>query len=814
MRETPATRARNILQACVQLAATAVLAACAATAPAPASSPETATAAAATLVPGLRQPVEILVDAVGVAHIYALDEHDLFFAQGYNVARDRLFQLEWWRRRSTGTFAEIAGPDALDIDIASRLFRPDHTAASELDHYHPNGSTIIPAFVAGVNAYIDAANRDPDSLPLEFRLLGIRPQHWTIDDVVSRHNGLYRNATSEIDAAIAVAAFGTEKVQLMEPFQPEGVPIDPPPGVDLAAITRDTLGRYLDRLKPSPATPEMIVDPEARATRSMAEVPSADAHDEGSNAWVVSGARTASGAPILANDPHRQIAVPSLRYWVHLNAPGWNVIGAGEPALPGVSIGHNDAGAWGLTIFSADQEDIYVYETDPERPGMYRFGGSWEPLRTRREQIPVRGQPPAEVELRYTHHGPVISEDPANRRLYALRAGWREPGTAPYLASLRLNQAASWDEFRAAAAYHLMPSENLVWADKSGAIGWQSVGIVPVRDGWTGLLPVPADGRHEWSGFVAGADMPHVVNPPSGYFATANEFNVPAGDTRLFGLKWAEPFRKQRLDEVLSQMQGATPADMARLQGDNASMPARKLVGRLAPIAMTDPALADVQARLVAWDKVLSTDSAEALIYTGWLRAIERRITAELARGGPADALPDVSVRKILDWADRPQLILAGDARARMDALLRNALAEALDEIRRVHGPDMATWRYGGPKAHHVRMQHPLSPAVSPALRERLEVGPIDRGGDVNTVNNTGNNFNQPSGASIRMVMDLADWNRSLGVNSPGQSGDPDSPHYRDLADIWAAADTHPLPFTRDAVEARTKTRIRLEPGR
>ena len=254
----------------------------------------------------------------------------------------------------------------------------------------------------------------------------------------------------------------------------------------------------------------------------------------------------------MANDPHRVIEAPSLRYWVHLVAPGWNVIGGGEPVLPGVSIGHNEHGAWGLTIFGSDSEDLYVYETNPANPNEYRYQGRWEAMRVVPDTIPVKGQADAKVELKFTRHGPVLHEDRANRRAYALRAAWMEQGGAPYLASLRMNQARTWEEFRDACSYNRMPSENMVWVDRKGNIGWQAAGIAPLRS-WSGLLPVPGDGRFEWEGYLPITALPSEVNPARGYVATANHYLFPndyAYDAARHWT-WADPYRARRIEEVL-----------------------------------------------------------------------------------------------------------------------------------------------------------------------------------------------------------------------------------------------------------------------
>ena len=358
----------------------------------------------------------------------------------------------------------------------------------------------------------------------------------------------------------------------------------------------------------------------------------ADPRDIGSNNWVVSGSRTFSTFPIMANDPHRVIAAPSLRYWAHLVAPGWNVIGGGEPILPGISIGHNEHGAWGLTIFGQDAEDLYVYDTNPANPNEYRYRGAWEAMRVVTDTIPVKGGQPEAVELKYTRHGPVLHEDRANRKAYALRAGWLEPGGAPYLASLRMNQAKTWEEFRAATAFNNMPSENMVWVDRQGTIGWQAAGIQPIRRNWSGILPVPGDGRYEWDGFLPITSLPSEVNPDRGFIATANNFLMPKDYPYkdLLQVTWSDPFRASRIEEVLGSGRKFNVAEMVRLQNDDLSVGARALTPLLRHVTLPNAASARARDLLTTWDFVLDKDSVAA----GCLRDVAAPHLRQYARGG------------------------------------------------------------------------------------------------------------------------------------------------------------------------------------
>jgi penicillin amidase len=542
----------------------------------------------------------------------------------------------------------------------------------------------------------------------------------------------------------------------------------------------------------------------------------ADPRDIGSNNWVVSGSRTFSTRPILANDPHRVIAAPSLRYWVHLVAPGWNVIGGGEPVLPGVSIGHNEHGAWGLTIFGQDAEDLYVYDTNPANPNEYRYRGNWEAMRIVTDTIPIEGERPEAVELKYTRHGPVLFEDRANRKAYALRAGWMEPGGAPYLASLRMNQATTWEEFKAACTFSNMPSENMVWVDRKGNIGWQAAGIQPIRRNWSGVLPVPGDGRYEWDGYLPIASLPAEVNPARGFIATANNYLLPDNYQYkdLLHVQWSDAFRASRIAEVLGSGRMFNVGEMTRLQNDDLSIVARVLTPLLRHVTLANPASARARDLLTRWDFVLDKDSIEAGVYAMWQRRLmtntrEVVVPAAIAKATSANI---VSTKKVIDFLLSPDGRFGADPIAARDAIVAKSMDEAIAELTKRFGADMQAWKYGQEKYHHALLTHPLSAAVNAATKARLEVGPLPRGGDGSTVSATGGADNQGSGGSLKIVADTEDWDNSVGLNTPGQSGDPDNPHYRDLFALWARGQYFPIAFSRAKVESVRESTMRLTP--
>ena len=769
-------------------------------------------------VAGLEAPVEILTDRWGIAHIYAENQHDLFFAQGYNVARDRLFQLEIWRRRVMGRMAEIQGPKALDRDIGARLLRFRGDPEREYAFYHPDGKAIVAAFVDGINASIQHALATPDTLPLEFRLLGIVPEPWTPEVVIARLGGIFLNLETEVLIAKALRSMAPDTIRMLLHLHPGRPALHVADGVALDAIPDDVLRYYLAAREAVEFAPEDVVNPADRApdAEPADSISTHGSRDEGSNNWVVSGARTLSRQPLLANDPHRAITAPSLRYWVHLVAPGWDVIGGGEPHLPGVSIGHNRYGAWGLTIFPTDAEDLYVYRTHPDDPHRYRYGDGWEDMRIVRETIPVEGAADAGVELKYTRHGPVLAEDRAGQRAYALRAAWLDVGGAPYLASLRMDQATTWEEFREACAFARAPSENMVWADTAGNVGWQAVGVVPRRPDWNGLVPVPGDGRFEWDGYVPIHDLPHRLNPPEGFMATANQENLPPGYPEPISFYWLEPYRHARIAEVLAGGRRLTARDMLRLQNDEYSIPARELVPLLNGLDPADSAAGPVRAaadRLHDWDFVLDKGSVGAGIYAAWQRRLWAAFVALHAPESLRESFSDVIATPLIQSLLAPDGSFGADPLAGRDRFVRETFTAAVHDLVERLGPNPDDWAYGQTAYHHITIGHALGKAVNSALRGRLEVGPFPRGGDSFTVNNTGTEDEQTVGASFRFIADLSDWDRSLGVNTPGQSGDPADPHYRDLARLWADGEYFPVLYSREKIVAITERKTVLQPA-
>ncbi len=739
---------------------------------------------------GLDRPVNVLRDRWGVAHIYAQNQHDLFFAQGVVAAQDRLFQMELWKRAGQGRLAEILGASALPRDVNARALRYRGDMQAEYESYSPDTRAILTAFTDGINSYIASLTAPGGpGLPIEFQLAGFSPDAWHPEDCLNRMAAfsMTGNALSELAHAQALAELGAEKAAKLFDFDPP-IALDPAPRLDLTGLSPELL--------------KNLVGSDHRI-----EFP---AHAlEGSNNWTISGALTASGKPLLANDPHRVIALPSLRYMVHLVAPGWNVIGAGEPGLPGVALGHNEHIAWGFTIFGLDQQDLYVEELNPANPFEYKTETGWKSMEARKEVFFVKGAEPAEVDVKFTRHGPVLWED--GKRALALRWVGSEPGTAGYLASLAIDRAENWDQFEAAVARWKVPSENLVYADNAGNIGEHSAGLAPLRN-WTGLLPVPGSDNYNWVNFVPTPELPHFFNPQEGFVATANHKMIPEHYPYNVGFEWAPPYRVARVRSVIERAKQdhhkLTVADMEELQSDITSLPAlefQKLV-RSTPLK-DDAALTG----FLLWDGRLKRESSDAALYEVWFQqicfALAQRFSK--AHSGHYNDLPPDTILRILTNPDKD--LFGDDPGAGRNQILADTLRAARKELETTLGPAASQGSWG--KLHTVHFRHALD--QQPAAKDLLDLGPLSRPGDEYTVNATGaygDSWEQVSGASYREILDTSDWDRSVAVNTPGQSGQPGSPHYADLMPLWDAGRYFPLLYSRKAVEGGTTDRLVLEP--
>ena len=753
-------------------------------------------------VKGLEGDAEILIDKWGVPHIYAQHHYDAFFVQGFNAARDRLWQIDLWRRRGLGQLSEVLGSNFVEQDKAARLFLYRRSMFREWLAYGSDAKQIATSFTAGINAYVKLVEAGGAPLPPEFKLLDYKPAQWSAEDVVRiRSNGLWRNVINEVHRANVICKHGVKTDALRRKLEPE-FELTIPKGLDPCDVPYEAVKLYALAQAPVDFTRVNhlagVKRPDFAKALAMLDD---NVIDAGSNNWAVAPHKTNTGRPILANDPHRGHAVPSLRYIAHLVAPGLNVIGAGEPALPGISIGHNEKIAFGLTIFSIDQEDLVVYETKDDQ---YRYRDQWQPMTIIKEQISVRNEPPVEQELKFTRDGPVIYSDEKSNRAFAVRAAWLEAGMAPYFGSVEYMRANNWHEFLGALNRWGAPSENQVYADIDGNIGYKPAGLTPIRKNYDGLLPIPGNGDYEWHGFYDMDQLPVQYNPPEGFVATANAMSLPKGypyKERIIGFEWADPWRIQRIKEVLSADKKHSFTTSVDLQRDYLSIPARRILSQLNIAEL--PELA--QQFFKGWDYRLERDSAAAALFEVWHNVyLMPTLFSEVSGLRDHSDIGSVDKQVLIDYFDR----MPDDERQRLaSATLRSTIIE-LSEL--LDG-NPEQWRWGD--LHKMKFVHPLHDYANDTLKKQMTLEPMPRGGSADTANSTRyrQDYSVASGASWRMVVDVGNWDSAVMTNAPGQSGDPTSKHYDDMLEVWADEGQMPLLYSRKKILANTEQIIVLK---
>lgn len=773
------------------------------------------------ILSGLTDNATIAVDQWGIPHIRANNKRDLFFAQGFNAARDRLWQIDLWRKRGLGLLAADFGPGYLEQDRAARLFLYRGEIESEWAAYCPDAKEIASAFVSGINAYIEMINGGKFALPPEFTLFGTSPTRWDAEDVVRiRTHSMMRNALSEVIRANVISRSSADIDVLRQalsppihPFIADGIALDEIPlevtdlfKLALAAVTFDQ-DRLNARLE------------DASSWRTVAGTGDVvrDAFSQGSNNWVVHGSRTASGRPILANDPHRAHAVPSLRYLVHLSCPEFDVIGAGEPNLPGICIGHNGNSAFGLTLFYGhDQEDLYVYETSPENPDYYRYDGGWEPMRIIEEPVTLKDGTSTVLALRFTRHGAVVYEDAARHRAYVIKTVWSDPGTAPYFASLASMRTKTFPDFQNAMTQWGVPATNQVYADTGGTIGWVVAGFSPIRSNWDGLLPVPGDGRFEWKGYFPADRLPTTINPIAGFFSTANENNLPFNwnhEEDQIGYEWLERSRADRIQEILSENKLQTIQSSGALQMDSTSLVARRLTKIIMSLEFPVRSVLEAKEIFGEWNHRLDADSSAAALFEVWWSKHLRPALFKLLTNDAVvqDLLLPGDPETIVKLLEMPDSRLGENPEAARNDVLARSLDAALTECRERLGSDRHNWRWGS--LHKVHFVHATSNIAEDSGND---LSPIEMAGSDSSPMNASyrtSDFGVTVGASIRVVIDVGEWDKSICINSPGQSGNPRSPHYGDMAAGWARGEFVPLLYSKERVDEATKYRIKLVPA-
>jgi len=755
---------------------------------------------------GARAPIEIVEDELGVPHVRAGSLHDAYFGQGYLVARDRLFQIDMELRGDMGRMAEAFGPRFVAADKVARLFLYRGDIDAELAALPPDVLDSARGYVAGVNARLDELAADPAELPLEYGILGITPLRWDIRDLVRNRGGGIGDADDEVRRAQLQARGLLEADRLMAPLRPAWT-FTVPEGLDCAAVSPADLGVLDSSGRPNPfdVVQEARLDAQERWSDRFAL---------GSNAWTIAPSRSATGRPILANDPHLGIGRASPRHMVHLTAPGLDVIGAGAPGLPGIMQGHTDRFAFGRTNFHIDQTDLFILRTREGDPGRYWHKGEWKAFETFEDEIAVKDAPPERVTLRYADGRPVVSQDTSRDRAVAFATVSMLPGANMRFAIIAINLSKDWASLREAFKLHVSPT-NFHYADIDGNTGWQAIGFTPRRPKHDGLFPAPGDGEYDWTGILPVEDMPNVFNPPEGWFASANQMNLPTDypyRDRIISFSWSDPFRYNRIAEVLRAQPKHRIEDSVALQHDVQSLPARALV-KLIPASPSAEA-APAAALLRRWDCGIDADSAAALLYEMVMPLLSADVRDRVVPAAARDLIPSVNLFDMLTMLASPDKRLGDDPVAARDAMVDRALAGGWKKAVELAGADPAAWRWGD--FHRVRITHSLStiPAIAAAFP------PIDggrSGGDGTTPMARGFNprrgYQVSHGASYLVVADVGAWDNSRFLLLPGQSADPRSPRYRDFYPLWIAGAMQPLWFSKDAVDRHAAARMTLAPA-
>ena len=789
-------------------------------------------------VAGLDKPLEILIDTWGIPHIYAKSQYDAFFAQGFNAARDRLWQIDLWRRKGLGLLAEVFGPSALARDQAARLFLYRGDMYREWLAYGSDTKRVAESFVAGINAYVRRIERNPDLLPIEFRLLDYKPSLWSPDDLLRiRAHGGWGNLRSEVRRAQIGCIGGLQSDAIRRSLEPVQIP-KIPDGADLCDARDEALTQY--RL----ATSDIAF---VRTTASSLTIVPVEPSDVGGDAELGSGIVIASRAsssakPLLAIDlaDRRVHALPSSRYFAHLNAPGLNAIGAIDPFLPGLAAGHNDRLAWGPIRYPIDQEDLVIAPLNAagdairiddrgDRGDRQDRGDRDEPIRIVEETIPVRGGAPVKVTLRHTRIGPVVHQDSAKAKAYVIRAGWLDTGMAPSMGSLGLMRAQTWDGFLAAMNRWGGPPAGQLYADVDGTIGWKVGGLAPLRSDLVGLLP----STHErWLGFADVDRLPVDVDPPHGWIVQAGQSPsaltvaidaTPPTATPTTAapkkyskaapyprpLEWSPRWRAERIVELLDRIEKKSAADLFAIQSDVLSVPARRIILLLKDTQTQDLKVSEAITLLRNWDFRVTPESPAAALFQLWY---DRHLApAMVGLRSPQ------GVNKLIDVADSTSLLALLEqpaAKNQRDTVFVGTLRQAIAEMEQRQGPNWLRWNWSG--LRRTDFAHPLAPIAPAQGALSLPVlTPKQRGGGAFTVAANAyraSTLQGAGGASTRMVFDLANWDNALASSAPGQSGDPRSKHYADLIDAWSKDVAHPLLYSRGAIEKATVLRIFLNP--
>lgn len=771
-------------------------------------------------VPGLQAQVEIVRDAMGVPHIYAYNADDLFFAQGYVHAQDRLWQMDYNRRIGHATLSEVLGSAAIEYDRflrtigLARAARADYAALSAEDR------RPLEAYARGVNAFIESHR---DNLPIEFTLLGYTPAPWEpVDTIVwGKVMGYQLSGQYEGDLFrhIAGEKLGEAKLkEILPPYPAEGPFVIPPEAREYKSASAND-----DWQMANVHLGNVDWGALERVNALLAM------HDPGigSNNWVISGKKTTTGKPILANDPHLGIQMPSIWYAnglhciVKTNDCPYNVVGFSFPAAPGVVIGHNDRIAWGVTTPYADVADLYIEKINPQNPNQYEYQGKWLDFEIVEEPIKVKGVVSETLKIKISRHGPIITPLlPGVKEQIAFQwTGLRERSRL-FAAVLQINRAQNWDEFRAALKLWDAPSQNFVYADVDGNIGYQLPGNIPIRAKGNGMFPMPGTGEYEWTGYIPFDELPSVFNPPTNFVASANNCIVPSTYKYWLQYDCAAPFRQQRIFDLIKAKDKLSIEDVEAMHRDAYSIPEARLKTYLAALTPNGLLQARALEYVKSWDGYLAMDSAGATIVAATLQRAVRNIFNDQLDADLAKTYlkySDYHQRVLLALLEQPNNewwddVTTKEKKETRDDILQKSFAEAIEILSKSYGDSPAEWKWG--RLHTATFAHTLG-SVQP-LNLLFNVGPIPAPAGEATVMRMGFRAGIPfpitSVSSMRMIVDLGNLANSRYIHTTGQSGQPLHKHYSDMVLLWRDGSYVPMPFDRATIDARREGLLVLVP--
>jgi len=737
---------------------------------------------------GLHERADVLRDRFGVPHIFAADRHDLFFLQGYVTAQDRLWQMDLYRRAAAGRLAEVLGEPGLESDRFLRTVGLARAAALDLQVASPAMLEILQAYADGVNKFIE---QHGDRLPVEFLILGYKPEPWSAVDSVSLAKlQLYDaagNYTQELLRAGVAERLGLDVLPTLMP--------DPGTSVAYDVSAWDAVAADLG---PDTRVPGAV---------ALGELLGGAGEGLGSNCMALSGAKTKSGKPLLAGDPHLPVRNPSIWYEIGLSAGDLSLIGFAIPGVPGVVIGHNDRIAWSFTYAYADTQDLFVEHQDPTDLRRYEFQGRFEAATFLRESIRVKGRAdPVTLDVAITRHGPILTPVLTGQKAQLALRWSALDATRTLDAVLGMDQARSFDEFKRAASDFVGASLSACYADTAGHIGYLMVGRLPDRPG-DGRMPVPGwTGAYEWRGLLPADANPSVLDPSDGLIVNANNRPVSSPSQVGYNGEWDPGFRYAYMRSVLDQQRSADVAAMSRLQTDYTSLPVQRYRDAIVSGKPTTALGQQVQRIVREWDGSLAVDSTGAAIYESWLVQMSRLVFAD--KLGPTlfddfstNGRPTFALYQLLGSTSSPWFVELGDPSVTgRDALSGAALDAAAKDLVTRLGTDVTKWRWGD--LHTVAFEHPLS-AAKP-LDLLLTIGPVRRAGDGYSPNNGAYSLTKPftlrSHASERQIVDLGDVDASVSIIPTGQSGQPFARHWGDQTPLWASGQTKPMALSKDRI--------------